>query len=226
VKDAQLLQYAANLFAVWTGTQGVRPDIGLSEEQVASLGIALTAAQTAKSNQVAAASASKSAGTGKRTKFKALRTKLAGLTDIVEGFAKETGDPTVYQRAHIDPPAPPAPRSEAAQPENVDTLVRTDGSILVTFEVTSGGSATFDIQRQAVLLSGEEGPWTSLDTVGKKEYLDEAVPVGLRRVLYRVRTTLTNGVSSEWSEPSVANFGNQGSMGGPAAAKASDSDAA
>lgn len=226
IKDAQLLQYAADLFAVWSGGQGTPPDIGLSAEQIASLGTKLTNAQDAKTSQTAAASLAKSASTGKRTAFTGLRTKLGGLIDIVEGYAKESGDPDVYQRAHIDPPAPPTPRSEAPRPENVDTDVRTDGTIMVTFEVTSGGSATFDVQRQAVLLTGEEGPWTSLNTVGKKEYLDQAVPVGLRRVLYRVRTTLSTGVASEWSEPSVANFGNQGSAGGPMAAGTIESDAA
>ncbi len=226
VKDAELLQYAADLFAVWTGNQGTPPDIGLSVDQISGLGTALTEAQNAKTNQVSAASSAKSASNGKRNKFKALRTKLAGLTDIVDGYAKDTGDPGVYVRAHIDPPAPPTPRSDAPQPENVETDVRTDGSIMVTFDVTSGGGATYDVQRQTVLLTGEEGPWTSLATVGKKEYHDEAVPVGLRRALYRVRTTLTNGVASEWSVASPANFGNQGSQGGPQAAKASDTDAA
>lgn len=226
IKDAQLLQYAADLFAVWSGGQGGPPDIGLSAEQIASLGTSLTSAQDAKTAQTAAASLAKSASTGKRNAFAGLRTKLGGLIDIVEGYAKESGDPDVYQRAHIDPPAPPSPRSEAAQPEDVGTRVRTDGSIEVDFTVTTGGGATFDVQRQTVLLTGEAGEWTPLATIGKKSFIDQAVPVGLRQVLYRVRTTLSNGVASEWSEPSVTNFGNQGSAGGPMAAGLGDSDAA
>lgn len=226
IKDAQLLQYAADLFAVWSGNQGTPPDIGVSADQVAELGTTLTTAQNAKTTQSAAASSAKAASTGKRNAFKDLRTKLGGLIDIVEGYAKSSGDPGVYQRAHIDPPAPPTPRSEAAQPEDVRTRVRTDGTIEVAFTVTSGGGATYDVQRQTVLLTGEVGPWTSLATIGKKEFIDPAVPVGLRQVLYRVRTTLSNGVASEWSEPSVTNFGNDGSAGGPLAAATPESDAA
>ena len=128
----------------------------------------------------------------------------------------------MYQRAHIDPPAPPTPRSEAAQPEDV----RTDGSIEVAFTVTTGGGANFDIQRQTVMLSGEAGPWMSLATIGGKEFIDPEVPVGLRQVLYRVRTMLSNGVASEWSEPSVTNFGTDGNIGGPAAFDTSDAEAA
>ncbi|MEO1277758.1 MAG: hypothetical protein AAFV77_02245 [Planctomycetota bacterium] len=213
--DAALLQYASDLFTVWSGNAGTPPDIGLSPEQVADLGITLNSAEDAKTNQIATASAAKAASTGKRNAFKDLRTKLGGLIDIVEGYAKSSGDPDVYQRAHIDPPAPPTPRSEAAQPEDVRTRVRTDGSIEVAFTVTTGGGATFDTQRQTVTLSGEAGPWTSLATIGGKEFIDPEVPVGLRQVLYRVRTTLSNGVASEWSEPSVTNFGNDGSLGGP-----------
>ncbi|MEQ8317734.1 MAG: hypothetical protein RIE77_02415 [Phycisphaerales bacterium] len=136
--------------------------------------------------------------------------------------------PAVFARGSTGqhPPAQPEPRSEAAQPEDVRTRVRTDGTIEVAFTVTSGGGATYDVQRQAVLLTGEVGPWTSLATIGKKEFIDPAVPVGLRQVLYRVRTTLSNGVASEWSEPSVTNFGNDGSAGGPLAAATPESDAA
>lgn len=226
IKDAELLQYAANLFAVWSGNQGTPPDIGLSAEQIAGLGTTLTSAQDAKTSQTTSASAAKAASTGKRNAFAGLRTKLGGLIDIVEGYAKESGDPDVYQRAHIDPPAPPTPRSDAPQPEDVSTRVRTDGTIEVGFTVTTGGGAIFDVQRQTVLLSGEFGSWTPLATIGKKSFIDEAVPVGLRQVLYRVRTTLSNGVASEWSEPSVTNFGNQGSAGGPMAAGAIETEAA
>lgn len=224
--DAELLQYAADLFAVWSGGQGTPPDIGLSAQQVADLGTTLTNAQDAKTLQTTTASSAKSASTGKRNAFKDLRTRLGGLIDIVEGYAKSSNDPDVYQRAHIDPPAPPTPRSEAPQPEDVATRVRTDGTIEVGFAVTTGGGATFDVQRQTVLLSGEFGSWTPLATIGKKSFIDEAVPVGLRQVLYRVRTTLSNGVTSEWSEPSVTNFGNQGSAGGPMALGLSESEAA
>lgn len=222
IKDAQLLQYTANLFAVWTGGQGGPPDIGLSVEQIAELGVSLTTAQNAKTSQVTAQSAAKAASTGKRNAFKALRKKLGGLIDIVEGYAKTTGDPDVYQRAHLDPPAPPTPRSTAAQPEDVRTRVRTDGTIEVAFTVTSGGGATYDVQRQTVLLGGEVGPWTSLATIGKKVFIDPEVPIGLRQALYRVRTTLSNGVVSEWSEPSVTNFGNEGSGSGATATVVSD----
>lgn len=212
------MQYAANLFAVWTG-QGTPPDIGLSTDQIAELGTALSQAQAAQTSQAAARSAWKAAGTGKRNAFKALRTKLGGLIAIVEGYAKSSGDPGVYQRAHIDPPAPPSPRSEAAQPDDVRTRVRTDGSIEVAFTVTSGGGATYDLQRRTEMLTGEESPWVSLATLGQKSFVDLEVPVGLRRVSYRVRTTLSNGVSSEWSVASAVNFGNTGSAGGPLTAR-------
>jgi len=226
IKDAQLLQYAADLFAVWSGGQSGPPDIGLSSEQVAELGTTLTSAQDAKTLQTTAASSAKAASTGKRNAFKGLRTKLGGLIDIVEGYAKASGDPDVYQRAHLDPPAPPTPRNDAAQPEDVRTRVRTDGSIEVAFTVTSGGGATYDLDRRTELLTGEETPWTSLATLGEKTYIDPEVPVGLRRVYYRVRTTLSNGVSSEWSVASAVNFGNAGSIGGPAVATTPESDAA
>lgn len=217
-KDAQLLAFTNNLLQVWTGGQGGPPDIGLTSDQVADLAAAFTLAETSQNGQTAARSAAKSATTGKRNAFKNLRTTLGGLLNIIDGYAKSSGDPGVYQRAHIDPPTPPSPRDQAAMATSVSTRVLTDGSIRFAFKVRSGGGATYELQRQDVALGGTLGEWNFLATSGrKKNFSDPSVPFGVRAVSYRVRTLLSNGVASEWSEPSTVNFGILGSTGGPMA---------
>lgn len=216
--DAQLLQFTSNLLSVWTGGQGGPPNIGLTSDQIAELAAAFAQAQSSQNAQTAARSAAKSASTGKRNAFKVLRKTLGGLINIIDGFAKSSNDPGVYQRAHIDPPTPPSPRDQAAMATSVSTKVRTDGSIKFAFKVRSGGGATYEIQRMIVDLDGTQGDWNFLTTSGrKKSFTDPTVPFGVRSISYRVRTLLSNGTAGEWSEPSTVNFGSQGSTGGPMA---------
>lgn len=217
-KDAQLLQFASNLLTVWTGGQSGPPNIGLTSDQLAELASAYSQAEASHISQIAALSAAKSATTGKRNAFKVLRKTLGGLINIIDGFAKSSNDPGVYQRAHIDPPTPPSPRDQAAMATSVSTKVRTDGSIKFAFKVRSGGGATYEIQRMIVDLDGTLGDWNFLATSGrKKSFTDPTVPFGMRAISYRVRTLLSNGTAGEWSEPSTVNFGSQGSAGGPMA---------
>jgi hypothetical protein len=76
------------------------------------------------------------------------------------------------------------------------------------------------VQRSITALDGAEGPWVIVDFTGEKKYLDGAVPFGVRRATYRVRARLSNGQASGWSSVAQANFGTQGSQGGPLAARA------
>ncbi len=221
-KDAQYVAWIRARLTQWQGAQGVPPDIGVTIEQVNAL-IPLVDQCEAVHAQLLAARASAKARTNEnRQAIKACRKAFSSLISIIDGFARNTDDPAVYTRAGINPPSPRSPRDTAPMAEAVATKVRTDGSIAFSFKVRSGGGATYEIQRQDVSLVGEVGPWDYLATVGKKKFVDPSVPYGLRAISYRVRTTLSNGVTSEWSEPSTSNFGNTGSMGGPMAARQDD----
>lgn len=218
-KDADLINWSTERLAAWAG-QGSPPDIGVTAQQVADAAVVLSGAETSLGNAITLDAQSKAAFDDKRTAIKALRKVLGGLIDTIEAYAKTSEDPGVYSRALIDPPKPPAPREEPPQPTELATESTSDGSILFTFKVTAGAGATFEIQRRATPLEGEGAGWQHLATVGDKKHLDEAVPVGQRRVEYRVRATLSSGVASPWSIPAPFDFGNLGSEGGPMAAAA------
>jgi len=213
-KDAELLNWTAERLAAWAG-QGTPPNIGITADQVAAAAALLSDAEAALGNAISLDAQSKAAFDDKRSAIGALRRNLGGLIDTIEAFAKTSEDPGVYSRALIDPPKPPAPREDPPQPAELATQSTSDGSVLFTFKVTAGAGATFEVQRRATPLTGEGPGWQHLATVGDKRYLDQAVPVGLRRVEYRVRVTLSSGVTSPWSIPAPFDFGTPGSQGGP-----------
>lgn len=221
-KDAQYVAWIRARYTQWSGTQGVPPVIGVTSAQLDALEPLIQEVETKFAAMMAARASAKSRTYETRQAIKACRKAFSSLISMIDGFARNTNNPAVYTMAGISPPSPRTPRDTAAMAESVATKVRTDGSITFSFKVRSGGGATYEIQRQDVSLAGEVGPWGYLATVGKKKFLDPSVPYGLRAVSYRVRTTLSNGVSSEWSEPSTSNFGNTGSAGGPMAAKKED----
>lgn len=216
-KDAQYIPWIRARYEQWKGGQAGPPDIGVTVDQVNALQPLVDQCEAIYASMLAARASAKGRTNENRVAIKAARKAFSSLISIIDGYARNTDDPAVYTRAGIAPPSPRTPRDETPTPGSVATKVRTDGTITFSFKVRSGGGATYEIQRQDTPLAGEPGPWDYLATVGKKKFLDPSVPVGLRSVSYRVRATLSNGVSSEWSEPSIAYFGNAGSAGGPMA---------
>lgn len=213
-KDSELITWASERITAWTG-QGTPPDIGLDSAQVAEAASQLASLEAAMDEVINIRALSTAATGTKDNAASTLRTTLGGLIGIIEGYAKSTGDPDVYNRALIPAPKPATPRTEAATPSEVLADGMPDGSVEFSFKVAAGSGASFEVQRRVTPIDGIDGGWQAFTITGDKAVLDQTVPVGQRRVEYRVRVVLSNNVKGDWSIPAPFDFGSAGSQGGP-----------
>lgn len=215
---SQFVPWLLSRVGTWTGEQGTPPDIGLSAQQVADLKILADDLADKHAKAVAARDTAKALTNDQNAAYAAARAMLGGDIDIIDGYAKTTGDPGVYSRARIDPPKSRSPRDEAPIPTNLATTSTTSGDVELTFTGSKAGGAVFIIERQLVPIGATDAPWQYADTVAEKAWVDTAIPGGLARVSYRVRAKLTNGVLSQWSYPVPFYFGTGSGQGAQASA--------
>jgi hypothetical protein len=215
-KQADLVLWARHHANVWKG-QSTVPDIGVSQQMADNFDAAVTAVEGLLAAQGAALSASKAATQAKDDGFVEMLRQLGSIVTTIDGYARNTDDPQVWVRAQIDAPKSGSERPAPPTPTVLPTQITTDGSVVFSFEVTSGGAALYEVQRQVLGLDGSESPWGIVAIIGEKRFTDPAVPVGVRAVDYRVRARISNGAASAFSTSARANFGSAGSQGGPMA---------
>ncbi len=216
-RQAELIDWARTHADVWTGGQGGVPDIGVSQQMADNFDAAVTDLEAKLAAQGAAVSAARAATEGKDVSLEEMVRQLGSIITTIDGYARNTDDPGVWVRAQIPAPKSGGERPAPPTPLVLPTQITTDGSVVFSFEVTSGGSALYEVQRQVLALDGSEGPWTIVAIIGDKRYTDPSVPVGVRAVDYRVRVRISNGQASPFSTSARANFGSAGSQGGPMA---------
>lgn len=210
---------------LWTGGQAGPPDIGLSAAQVAALAALKDDFVQKYQDAVAARESSKAKTILQHEAYDALKAVLGGDIDIIDGYAKATGDMGVYARAQIDPPKDATPRETAPVPTNLEIRSTSFGELVLSFEAVKGGGSVFIIERQLRAIGQEPGPWTYAHTSAEKAWTDASVPNGVASVRYRVRTKLTNGVLSDWSEDKGFFYGTSGSGATSAASGVTIEDA-
>jgi hypothetical protein len=201
---------------LWLGNQGVPPDIGISAPQSIEFDQAVSDVESAVLAESNARAALRAASQAKRTAYKKMRKLLGSLMRTIDAYAANTDDPGVWSRASIPEPRTGGERPAPPQPIALNTQLVDNGSVLFGWEVTSGGGAMYEVQRQIVPVDSAPGPWTTIAFIGEKRFVDEAVPVGVAAVNYQVRVRISTG-ASPWSLTSTANFGSAGSQGGPLA---------
>ncbi len=222
--EAEFVPWLKDHVTIWQGNQGTPPDIGLSAAQIAAVA-GLSATLEEKYQQLKdLKSLKKAARVEKDTALALARAMVGGDIELIDGYAKTTGDPDVYARAQIDPPRSGTPRSEAPIPTNLSTDTTTSGDVVFTFAASKAGGAVFEVQRQLVPVGELPGAWQSLGTIGDKEYVDSNVPTGLAQINYRVRTILTTGIVGQWSFPAPFYFGSGNQETPQAAQSAATSD--
>lgn len=215
-RQAELINWARIRADVWTGGQSGVPDIGVSQAQADSFDSAVTDVEAKLAAQGAAISSARAATEAKDESLDEMVRQLGSLITTIDGYARNTDDPGVWQRAEI--PAPksggerPAPPRPVAEPVSLTA----NGSVVFSWEVASGGGAMYEVRRQVVPIGGEPTSWQTIAFIGSKRFVDEAVPVGVLAVNYQVRVRISTG-ESPWSLTATASFGSQGSQGGPLA---------
>ena len=205
--DQQYIAWLLQRVGVWAGGQGGPPNIGLTSSQVAALAALASEAQAKLQIAQEARAVARAAKLDKDMAIAASRAMLGGDIEIIDGFAKTTGDEGVYVRAQIDPPKPPTPRTDAPIPTNLIITPTTNGRMRLSFEASKGAGSVFIVQRRHKPIGGEPTAWQLVDTISTKWWMDVNVPSGLEWVRYQVATKLTNGVRSDWSVDRAFFFG-------------------
>ena len=198
-----LAQWATQKAAVWAAAS----DIGLSEDQTALLAQRAQAFAAALKQHVAAEAAARSARQAKDDARAELRGLLTGLIGAIDTHAALAHDPAVYTRAQLEAPGTPHARPTPDAPRLTALRLNTAGQIELTIEATTGGSAVFEIERQAIDLSGRAGPFVFVAATASKTHVDADAPRGVSAANYRVRTRLTNGKVSQWTAPMGVPYG-------------------
>lgn len=215
--DEAFIDFARLHIDLWTGGQSGGPDIGLTEAQLTETESATAAAESAALLARQARSASKAATAAKRQAIKALEGVFAADVATIDAYAMSTKDPSVYQRAQIDAPKDPSEREAPPTPVFGPVVQNSGGVIAAGFKVTAGGGAQYTLQRRDTALDGSITEWRAVATLTEKAFEDPTIPLGLRKVEYRVRAQISTGAASPWSNEVGFNFGSMGSQAGPQA---------
>lgn len=135
----------------------------------------------------------------------------------IKATASDSDDPDeVYARAQIPSPDAPSARTAPDAPTKLTPELRTGGAIGLKWSVTTGGSATYDVQRRSVDQTGQIGPWATIASPVAKRYIDRGGDPGARQVMYRVRVRVSSlsddgtdgeGLASEWSQEASVYYG-------------------
>lgn len=216
-RQAELVVWARIHADIWKGGQSGVPDIGVSQQMADNFDLAVSDVEAKLAAQGAALSAARAATEDKDASLDEMLRQLGSIMTTIDGYGRNTDDPGVWVRAQIPAPKEPSPRQAPPQPTVRPLRIIDNGSVVFSWEVTSGGGAIYEVQRQIVPLEGSAGPWGTIAIIGEKQFVDEAVPVGVLAVNYQARARISTGIASPWSTSATFNFGKAGSQGGPLA---------
>lgn len=179
---AQILAWVESHAATW-GAIADPSSIGLTAEQVAEI---TTYAATARAALTAAEDVrieSKAATAAWNDDFSAMRAAASALVTLIKGYAKSTGDASVYEIAEVSASAPPSKRPAPPQPTDLTLEVQNDGSVRARWKNKNAESASYVLYRRL----NNTGAFTIVGTAGsEKEYTDGSVPVGATVATYFV----------------------------------------
>ncbi len=208
--DAAFIAWARTHANLWSPAQGEPPAIGLDDAERARFLARCEAAEAAHASMLAARQRALDATARKDTTFAILRREASADVARIDAFAATTGDEETYARAGVRAPKAPGARPAPPEPTDLRTRIDTDGSIRLSFKVTTGGGATYLVQRTTTGPDGVASPYFFLAYADKnKTYTDNAVPIGLKSVGYRVAARLNTGAVSPWSVTATVPFGSQ-----------------
>ncbi|VAX41651.1 hypothetical protein MNBD_PLANCTO03-615, partial [hydrothermal vent metagenome] len=158
--------------------------IGLTPAQVTQLAGELAEARADYETATRARNASMSATVG----FHASADTLVGdgrdLIATIKAFAEASGDPQVYVRASVPPPAPPSVVGPPGTPTRFCVSLQGNGSFNLTWHADNpqGSSGTI----YEVLRSDDGGPFAFLGTTGTRRFADTTLPAGTGTAVYQI----------------------------------------
>lgn len=184
---SEAIDFFTNRLAAWSADPVA---IGLTASLVAELAGATASASTARTDAQQAAVAKLAASQTFRTETDAMRAIGVGLVQQIRGYAKATGDASVYAAAQLPEPATPEPTPAPGTPYEFEVGLRQDGAVELSFRCDnpgaqggSVGGVTYDVWRR----DEAEGAFVYLLNTGERRFTDATVPAGTAEATYRVR---------------------------------------
>lgn len=177
------IDWFTNRLAAWQADPGA---IGLTLDLVNELAAATAEASSARTAAEQANDAKLAASQSFRNKTDAMRDIGVGLVTQIKGFAKATGDESVYTLALLPEPPTPAPTPAPGTPTGFNVFLKQDGAVELTFRCDNPGNVagvTYDVWRQD---DPEQGFKYLLNT-GERRFEDNTVPAGTALATYRVQ---------------------------------------
>lgn len=173
--QARLSAWAANAAA-----------IGATPEEIGAFSALVSAAATARDEQIDAVNLKKSATQTYHTSTDEMRAAGVALIGRMKSFAKYTQDPSVYALAQIPEPQAGEPTPPPGVPFDPHVTLRQGGGVIVAFKSVNPGTVggvTYEVYRQ---LDGQ-GEFAYLLTSGERTFEDQALPSGTAIANYMVR---------------------------------------
>lgn len=199
----EMIQWIENRIAVWAAAPTA---IGLTMAEVTELASRLNTAKNDLDSVVEIRIQSKSLTSQYHLSSDALRSLAADMIKVIRARAEVTNDPSIYNKALIPQPATPTPLGPPATPTDLAAAINSAGYIDLAWKGSREGGTQFIIQRQAIPLEGNNGPWSSIAAVAGNDFADTSVPIGVRGVNYRVYAQRSGGNSAP-TESTTVYFG-------------------
>jgi len=200
-KRSDMIDFFATRLPVWTQDPAA---IGLSVEQVTALGVRITAAQDAATQQQALRAQARAATEQANSQAQSLRSFGGSLVNTIRAFAEASGDPAVFAAAQIPAPAEPTPAPPPSMPFDLRAEIDNTGAVVLTFKADNAAAHTgtyFEVRRR---LDGQQG-FTLIGATGVKTFTDGAIPQGTTTAVYTV-TARRGELSSQASENILVPF--------------------
>lgn len=174
-----MMTYFQTMQPVW---ELVAAEVGLLPAQTDELKARLDAALATHANALAARAQSKALTAQLDAEAAALRSYGVALMQTIRSYAEQQANPeATYSKAQIPPPKPPQPAGPPSPAVNFSADPRADGTIELTWRGTVAQNASFDIER-----SIDGGPYAFIKNTRTKSWIDEAVPMNIALITYRI----------------------------------------
>lgn len=158
--------------------------IGLTVIEAGAFAAAVTAAQTAWNDAIAAREVAKAKTVTSDAAFGTLFDKASITVSTIKAFAdKNANPPAIYALAQIPMPAEPQPAGPPPAPQNVTCQIDNLGRVDVRWSGSTRYSTFFNVWRK---LYGET-TWTQVGATGSKSFVDATVPQGTPSAIYYVQ---------------------------------------
>lgn len=142
-KDIDQITFMEQHAPIWAGSPA---SVGLTAPTCTAITAAVSAARKAFNDAQNARAASKSFTNTQKNAIAAMHTLSADAIKTIRLYAETTGDPNVYSKADIDPPAPPTPAQAPTQPIMLRASIEPSGALTIGWK--AGPASTNPITGQ------------------------------------------------------------------------------